>query len=340
MGFQKTKADPCAYVKRDSAGVIFLTVHVDDMLLASPSPTVRSWFENQVKKWFEISMQVNSLTYLGMSVTKDETGISVHQVGYIETLGLKFGIPSDIKASCPTSADLFKSERQGKAMDKSKYLSLVMSLMYLARFTRPDILMPTTFLATKSAAPTEENYDQLMQILGYVMATRLKRLLFSSSADLTLAIYADAAHMIHSDSKGHGGILVTLGSAPIVSKSFKLKLVTRSSTESELLVLDEAVTYSLWLTSLLRDLIPTARPPVTIFQDNKSTMALVMSGGSFNRSKHIINKYAFVKQHLDLGDIKLEYCPTESMLADMLTKPLEGYLLKKMAKLIWLVDPP
>jgi hypothetical protein len=233
-----------------------------------------------------------------------------------------------------------EQDEQDETVDKTKYLSLVMSLMFLARFTRPDILMPTTFLATKSADPKQKDYHKLMKILAYAMATRLKHLLFSSNSDLTLQIYADAAHMLHKDSKGHGGILATLGSAPIVSKSFKLKLVTRSSTESELLVLDEAITYSLWLTSLLRELMPSHKTPVKIFQDNKSTMALVLSGGSFNRSKHIINKYAFVKQHLDLGDIILEYCPTEIMLADMLTKPLEGYILKKMIKLIWLVDPP
>jgi hypothetical protein len=157
---------------------------------------------------------------------------------------------------------------------------------------------------------------------------------------LTVSVYADAAHMLHRDSKGHGGIIATLGSAPILSKSFKLKLVTRSSTESELVCLDEAVTYSLWLTSLLRELLPSFKPPVRIMQDNKSTMAIAMNGGNFNRTKHMVNKYAFIKQHLDMGDIVLDYCPTHFMLADMLTKPLESYVLKKLNKLIWLVDPP
>ena len=53
--------------------------------------------------------------------------------------------------------------------------------------------------------------------------------------------------MLHKDTKGHGGILATLGSAPIVAKSFKFKLVTRSSTISEMVCLEESVTYALWL---------------------------------------------------------------------------------------------
>ena len=181
MGFKQSTADPCAYVKEDYEGRTYLTVHVDDMLLASPSPAIRTWFENQVKQWFEISLQVNNLTYLGMSVIKSAEGIRVHQLGYIETLGIKFGVPEDVRSSCPTTSNLLESDEHDENMNVTKYLSLVMSLMYLARFTRPDILMPTTFLATKSAGPKVKDYNNLIDILSYVMNTRSKSLLAASS---------------------------------------------------------------------------------------------------------------------------------------------------------------
>jgi hypothetical protein len=69
---------------------------VDDMLLASPTSEFRTWFESKIRRHFEISQQVNDLTYLGMSVIKDSDGISVHQLGYIETMGIKFGIDRDV----------------------------------------------------------------------------------------------------------------------------------------------------------------------------------------------------------------------------------------------------
>ncbi len=40
------------------------------------------------------------------------------------------------------------------------------------------------------------------------------------------------------------------------------------------------------------------------------------------RSKHIGIKYHFVREHVQAGDIKLVYCPTGEMTADMLTKGL------------------
>ena len=186
------------------------------------------------------------------------------------------------------------------------------------------------------ADPTQGDYNKGMKILSYLAGTKKRTLLFKATA-LTLRIFADAAHMIHKDAKGHGGIIGTLGSAPIFTKSFKFKLVTRSSTESEMVCLEEAVTFALWTLVLLRD-FDELKLPVTIYQDNLSTIGIVMNGGSFNRSKHMIAKYGFVKQYVDMGKIQLVHCRTQVMVADMLTKPLSGTDLKKLSNLIYVID--
>jgi len=141
IGFTQSKCDPCAYTLIQKEETTYLTVHVDDMLLSSPSIRRRLWFENKIKKHFEISSQVNQLTYLGMtylgmSVIKNEEGIYVHQIGYIDTLGIKFGIDPEVRTNSPTGTDFLKVNQEDESIDSSKYLSLVMSLMYLARFTR------------------------------------------------------------------------------------------------------------------------------------------------------------------------------------------------------------
>jgi hypothetical protein len=86
--------------------------------------------------------------------------------------------------------------------------------------------MAVTYLATKSANPVQEDYNKLLRVLSYVMTTRTRKLFFRSNANLKVQIFADAAHMLHKDSKGHGGIITTLGSSPVLTKSFKFKLVT------------------------------------------------------------------------------------------------------------------
>ena len=75
----------------------------------------------------------------------------------------------------------------------------------------------------------------------------------------------------------------------------------------------------------LRDIVPT------IMQDNMSTITLVTKGGGKYRNKHLKVRQALVKERVDKGDVKNEYLPTAMMLADTLTKPLQGALFRRIA---------
>ena len=49
------------------------------------------------------------------------------------------------------------------------------------------------------------------------------------------------------------------------------------------------------------------------------------NGRSFSdKTRHIKIHHYFVKQYLDNGEFTLNYCPTAEMIADILTKPLQG----------------
>jgi hypothetical protein len=144
--------------------------------------------------------------------------------------------------------------------------------------------------------------------------------------------------MLHTDAKGHGGIMITYGGTIVATKSFKMKLVTKSSTESELVAVEESVPYVLWILTLLQDLGLSVQKPVKLMQDNLSAIGIINNGGSFNRSKHMVARHGFVKQHMELGDVMFHHCPGEVMPADMLTKPLDGTRLKKLSELVNLTD--
>ena len=90
-------------------------------------------------------------------------------------------------------------------------------------------------------------------------------------------------------------------------KSYKFKLVTRSSTESKMVCLDEAVMSAIWITSLLQDFKFQYKLPVKLLQDNLSTIGILLNGVTFVRTKHMITKYGFIKQHINNGNITLEH---------------------------------
>jgi hypothetical protein len=102
--------------------------------------------------------------------------------------------------------------------------------------------------------------------------------------------------------------------------------------------LDEAVTYTVWLIPLLVELQLRFKTPVQIFQDNLSTITIAKNGGNFSRSKHIMNKQAFVKQYIEDGTLELVYCSSGTMPADMISKPVSGSITRKLCDLISLVD--
>ena len=121
---------------------------------------------------------------------------------------------------------------------------------------------------------------------------------------------------------------------PIVC-STKQKLNTRSSTESELVGVDDMMPSILWTRYFLKAQGYRVSDNV-IFQDNRSTMLLERNGkaSSSKRTKHINVRYFFITDRISKGEVRVEWCPTAEMVADFMTKPLQGSTFKKFRDLI------
>ena len=75
--------------------------------------------------------------------------------------------------------------------------------------------------------------------------------------------------------------------------------------------------------------------PAKIFQDNQSTIVLANKGFSTSdKTRHIGIRYYFVKDRIDGGEVEVEYLATEDMVADIMTKPLQGSLFRKLRNVL------
>jgi hypothetical protein len=63
--------------------------------------------------------------------------------------------------------------------------------------------------------------------------------------------------------------------------------------------------------------------PTTIFQDNRSCIKIAQDPSVSDRTKHIDIRHHFIKERIELEQVKLIYVPTSHMVADILTKPLQ-----------------
>ena len=220
-----------------------------------------------------------------------------------------------------------------------------MKLLYLARFTRFDILFAVTVLSSKCSAPNQQDFDDMIRVLRYLRHTPNKCLVFVRDVDCsddgipTLRIWGDASHGLHPDGRGHGAIGVTAGSAPLAVKSWKIKHVCLSSTEAEISVGSEACALNDWFVLLFSEIgIPQSQPTV-IYQDNKSAILMHEQGhGSHKRSKHMIIRREFIKEHIDALRVRLVHLKTTRMWVDMMTKAIQSPELEKFLEFAHLLD--
>ena len=77
-GYKPTKADACFYTKKCNDGLITISVHVDDMLAVFPSHKERQAFEKEMKTHFQLVSQYKDISYLGMSIVRNEKSGTIH----------------------------------------------------------------------------------------------------------------------------------------------------------------------------------------------------------------------------------------------------------------------
>ena len=105
-------------------------------------------------------------------------------------------------------------------------------------------------------------------------------------------------------------------------RSKKQSCVALSTAEAEYMALSSAAQEALWLRQLTAELRSPPATATTIFEDNQSAIAMKKNPQFHGHAKHIAIKYHFIREQVQNGTIKLKYCPTSQMLADIFTKGL------------------
>jgi len=101
-------------------------------------------------------------------------------------------------------------------------------------------------------------------------------------------------------------------------------MVATSSTIGEVVGTAEELPDVLWARNFLISQGFDVKEAI-VYQDNRSAIALAERGRpASRRTRHIDIRYFFVKESIDKKEVKLIYLPTEHMVADFFTKPLQG----------------
>ncbi len=238
----------------------------------------------------------------------------------------------------PAAEHLFQVSLTTEKLDDERaeqFHTFVAEGLFLCKRARPDIQPTIAFLFTHVKEPDKDDQKKLIRLMTHLKGTKKLCLTLRIENLDTVIWFADAAFAVHQDMKSHTGGIMTMGKGAIVSHSTKQKLNTKSSTEAELVGADEIANHLLWTKHFLeKQGCPSSE--TVLNQDNTSAIQLEKNGreSAGKRSRHLDIRFFFIEDRIQNKEFQVKFCPTDEMIADFMTKPLQGKKFFKFRKQI------
>ena len=267
---------------------------------------------------------------VGIRVDRSEGRVKISQKKYAEDVLKRFRMSESKSVTTPMLAgdrdDVNNNDK--REFDRGVYQSAVGSLIYLATGTRPDIAYAVSKVAKKCTQPTEIDWQRVKRIMRYLVGTVDYGIVYKKG-DGVLRGYADAAYAEEPGRKSRSGYVYVKNGGAVSWRSKDQTIVATSSTEAEYISIEYASREAITLRYLMMELTDKEAEGVIIFEDNQSTIQLVLNPTSNERTKHIDVKSHAIRDRVKRELVKVKYCEGSKMTADILTKPLASTLFHR-----------
>ena len=230
----------------------------------------------------------------------------------------------------PTDKDLPQTKEEIQEAKRYDMRSAVGFLNWIEGGTKPELARPL-----KCEARYASNHGEKMQLMVKKMMRWCKRtieytmVLRGTSPDQAkIQIFTDASHATCPDTRRSiTGVVIKLGGCTVFWKSLYQRIVSHSSTESELMALDKGATIGMhirWLVELIGEKLIT---PVDIFVDNQSAITLASNPVHPDRNLHVHARYFYIRDLVEQGTYAIRYLKSADQLADLMCvfKSHEGF---------------
>ena len=329
LGYERNTYELCVYNKVWNGTQCTVAVRVDDLIITSTSQRMIDELCDGLKtKYGEITRNNGPVVnYLGMVFDMSAIGeVRMTMKGFTEDVISYAGVLG--KARSPAIDGLFENRAEVELVPESVrgwFHSVVAKLSYLAKRAKPECLTAAAYLATRVTRCNTDDVVKLNRLLKYVSDTRERGVVFRpGTMGICVRVFIDAAYGVHADGKSHTGSCVIIGDVGAVHcKSSKQSIVTKSSTEAELVALSDSANQGLYIRNFLISQ-GYAMAPMVVYQDNTSSIALVERGRSgAERTRHIGIRNFWIRERIESGEATVVHKGTAEMCANVLTKPLQ-----------------
>ena len=216
--------------RKDENGIIIICIYVDDVLQIGDKLAIEK-FSEEIKNIFTVKSAGSLDDYLGCEIKFDDKGAIIHQPHIIKKLENKFeklvrekktrslpSAPGSIVVREFEDSDMLNKENQ------KLYQSGVGILLYLSKYTRPDISNGIRELSKNMDRASTNDLGALMKMIKYVLETKergLKMRPIQNVKDIfTVLGYCDSDYATDRDTrKSVTGYIVYLNGVPVSWRS-------------------------------------------------------------------------------------------------------------------------
>jgi hypothetical protein len=320
------------YTDRTTGDVAYITLYVDDFLFAGSNNRVLDHIIQQLQEQFgDIKVESgNQLSYLNIRFNFNPNGeLVLDMTQYKKNLVEGLVLPTNVML--PGTTKLMERTDDSPLLNDEEqtfFHQYVAKVLYLATHMHGELSFYVNILAQRTAQPTSQDLQHLLTLLGYIKTIVYDTLTLDASHYSHPVVYIDASYAVNRDYKSQAGACMFFGTGSLFCRSNKETINVKSSTEAELVALSDHMSGVLGIIHFLEE-FGIVFDNLTVFQDNKSTIKLIENGYPDGKhSKHIHIRYFWLTDLINNRRIRIVYCPTEDMVADILTKPTSGKIFR------------
>ncbi|KAG6609052.1 Integrase catalytic core protein [Phytophthora cinnamomi] len=325
LGFCQCYTDGCLYYKRDAGGVTLVGVYVDDLLVTGTSNArVDAFFEDMAVLELKDLGVVSKFLGIGFEYDKDKGWLLEQRqaiLGMLDKFGLSEAsavrVPIGGEHESDVDGELLPNDGAGSPQRPTvqTFQSLVGSLLWVARCTRPDIAYAVHRVTRRTHEPRGSMSEDTIVVEGY------------SDADF-------AGDRVDRKSVS-GGVLMVCGMVVgwICKKQSSVAL---STMEAEFVAASQVTAEMLGIVELLSEIGIKVEVPYKLHVDNQAAIKQIEGEDTSGRAKHIDIRLKFIKDLSRNKGLNVSYCESKLMRADILTKTLPALRLEELRVLVML----
>jgi Reverse transcriptase (RNA-dependent DNA polymerase)/Zinc knuckle len=347
MGFKRSYGDPCCYVKTNRDRLVVCLSWVDDCIFFGTNEDVIAE-KNKMMSYFSCDDIGFVKEYVGcqISMNSNDKTVKFTQPILIQSLIDEFGA-GDKQVSTPATAgqtlQAGAPEDEINVKEKRKYQAGVGKLLYLARWSRPEIGNAVRELSKFASRPMIGHVDAMHRVMNYcVVDKELGWTLkpegkwsgsISGPEDDNIVEISGVSDSDYSKDmetrRSVTGYSVFLNGAPIAAKSKMQEAVTLSVTEAELVAATHCFQEMLYVKKVVESIGIKVKMPMTLKVDNKGAKDFINSWSVGGRTRHIDVRYLFLREAKEKNLVKIEWISSKINPSDLFTKNLNNELFKR-----------